>query len=202
MGLTIKRFIDICASATGLLILLPLLLWLICKVRLSIGSPVFFRQERIGLNETPFTLVKFRSMRPGEGSDNERITAFGQWLRASSLDELPELWNVLKGDMSLVGPRPLLPEYLPYYTERERLRHRMRPGITGLAQVSGRNALTWDQRLELDVRYVEHWSLTEDLRILRDTFYTVKNKTGIAAEGHVSMPRLDDDRKGPSHAAH
>lgn len=202
MGLIIKRFIDICASAAGLLVLSPLLLWLVYKVHRSIGSPVFFKQERIGLNERPFTLVKFRSMRAGDGSDGERLSPFGKWLRASSLDELPELWNILKGDMSLVGPRPLLPEYLPHYTERERLRHRMRPGITGLAQVSGRNALSWDERLELDVRYVEQWSLKEDLRILRDTFSTVKNKDGVAAEGHATMPRLDDHRKGPSHATH
>lgn len=201
MGLTIKRLFDIAASAGGLLVLSPLFVYLYFRIRSSIGSPVFFKQVRIGKHERPFTLVKFRSMRPGSGSDAERMTGFGEWLRASSLDELPELWNILRGDMSLIGPRPLLPEYLPYYTERERTRHHMRPGITGLAQISGRNALSWNERLELDTRYVENWSLREDVRIFMDTFRTVKNKEGISAEGHATMERLDDYRKGNSHAA-
>ncbi len=196
MGLTIKRLCDIAASLGGLIVLLPLIIWLIFKVKKSIGSPVFFTQERIGLHNKPFTLIKFRTMKTGAGSDSERITPFGTWLRATSLDELPELWNILRGDMSLVGPRPLLPEYLPYYSPREQLRHTMRPGITGLAQVSGRNALSWEERLELDARYVENWSFAEDVRILYRTFHTVKNKEGVSAEGHVTMPRLDDYRKG------
>lgn len=196
MGLTIKRLIDIIAAATGLILLSPLIIYLILKVKSSIGSPVFFSQVRIGKNENPFTLIKFRSMKPGNGSDAERLTAFGAWLRATSLDELPELWNILKGDMSLVGARPLLPEYLPYYSQREKLRHTMRPGITGLAQISGRNALDWETRLELDAQYVENWSLKEDIRILWRTFHTVTSKEGVTAEGHVTMPRLDDARKG------
>ena len=124
------------------------------------------------------------------------------WLRASSLDELPEFWNILKGDMSFVGPRPLLVEYIPVYTARERLRHRMRPGLTGLAQISGRNALSWDERLELDVRYIEDWSLVQDFKIIWRTFRAVTGKSGINAEGHVTMPRLDHMRKGMTHATH
>lgn len=200
MGLTIKRLLDILASAMGLLILSPLIIWLIFKIKTTIGSPVFFSQLRIGKDERPFTLIKFRSMKPGHTSDAERMTAFGQWMRATSLDELPELWNILKGDMSLIGPRPLLPEYLPYYTPREQRRHTMRPGITGLAQISGRNALSWDERLELDAQYVENWSLSEDLRILYRTFATVMGKEGVTAEGHVTTPRLDDERKGRPNA--
>ncbi len=195
MGETIKRLLDIIASAAGLILLSPLFIWLIYKVYSSIGSPVFFTQVRTGKDGNPFTLVKFRSMKPGAGTDEERLTSFGKWLRATSLDELPELWNILKGDMSIVGPRPLLPEYLPYYTPREQMRHNVRPGITGLAQVSGRNALTWEDRLELDACYVERWNLKTDLDIFWRTFHTVKNKEGVSAEGHVTMPRLDEYRK-------
>lgn len=202
MHLTIKRLIDITASAAGLIILSPLIIWLIYKVKKNIGSPVFFSQMRIGKHGRPFTLTKFRSMKPGHGTDAERMTRFGQWLRATSLDELPELWNILRGDMSLVGPRPLLPEYLPYYTERERLRHTVRPGITGLAQVSGRNAIGWEERLELDARYAEQQSTGLDITILWRTFNTVKNKEGVSAEGHVTMPRLDDYRKGTADGTH
>lgn len=196
MHLTIKRLIDITASAGGLIILSPLFIWLIYKIKKNIGSPVFFSQVRIGKNERPFILTKFRSMKPGHGTDAERMTRFGQWLRSTSLDELPELWNILRGDMSLVGPRPLLPEYLPHYTERERMRHNVRPGITGLAQISGRNALGWEERLELDARYAEQHSIWLDIMILWRTIRTVKNKEGVNAEGHVTMPRLDDYRKG------
>ncbi len=201
MGHTIKRLIDIGASALGLLILFPLIIWLIYKVKTSIGSPVFFSQVRIGKGERRFTLIKFRSMKSGTGDDAERMTRFGEWMRSTSLDELPELWNILKGDMSLVGPRPLLPEYLPYYSKREHIRHDMRPGITGLAQVSGRNALSWNARLELDTEYVENWSLSKDFDILRRTFKTVTAKEGVSAEGHVTMPRLDEERKGQEDAA-
>ena len=199
MGHTIKRLVDIGAAATGLVLLSPLIIYLIFKIKSSIGSPVFFSQVRIGKGERPFTLVKFRTMKPGPESDSERMTPFGQWLRATSLDELPELWNILRGDMSLVGPRPLLPEYLPYYSEREQTRHTVRPGITGLAQISGRNALSWNERLELDAQYVERWSLREDMRILWRTFHTVTSKEGVSADGHLTMPRLDDDRRSTSH---
>ena len=186
---------DIVAAGSLLLLLSPLLVWLYVRVKSQLGSPAFFTQTRIGRDERPFTLIKFRTMREGAGSDAERIHPFGQWLRATSLDELPELWNILRGDMSLVGPRPLLPEYLPYYTPREQLRHRMRPGITGLAQVSGRNALDWDARLALDADYVEGWSLARDIAIAWRTVATVLRKEGITAEGHVTMPRLDELRK-------
>lgn len=201
IGPTIKRFMDITVSAALLLLLSPLLLWLYYKAKNELGTPVFFTQTRIGMGEKPFQLVKFRTMLTGDAPDDQRMTPFGTWLRKTSLDELPELWNILKGDMSLVGPRPLLPEYLPYYTPRESIRHRARPGVTGLAQISGRNALSWDERLTLDALYVERWDLTEDFIILWRTFSTVLKKEGITAEGHVTMPRLDDYRKGQRNAS-
>jgi lipopolysaccharide/colanic/teichoic acid biosynthesis glycosyltransferase len=196
----IKRALDIAVAATLLLLLSPLLAWLAWRVKNELGTPVFFRQRRIGLDEEPFDLIKFRTMWDAcdeAGNllpDDQRLTDFGQWLRATSLDELPELWNILIGKMSLVGPRPLLPEYLPYYKEREQIRHRMRPGITGLAQVSGRNALTWDARLALDADYVLHFSLARDIAILARTAAVVLKREGISAEGHVTMQRLDVER--------
>lgn len=192
----IKRGLDI-AVALGLgLLLAPVLLVLYFVVKSKLGAPVFFTQTRIGMGGKPFTLIKFRTMTQGAGSDAERLTPFGKFLRASSLDELPELWNILKGDMSLVGPRPLLPEYMPYYTEAEQKRHGMRPGVTGLAQVSGRNATTWEDRLRYDVDYVEDFDLALDLWILWRTLRVVIKREGISAEGHVTMPRFDDYRKG------
>ncbi len=196
MGPVIKRLMDIVVAGWALLLLSPLLVWLYLRVKKEMGTPVLFTQTRIGLNERPFILYKFRTMKQGDGSDTERLSDFGTWLRSTSLDELPELWNILRGDMSLVGPRPLLPEYRPYYTERERKRHHVRPGITGLAQVSGRNALTWDDRLALDAVYVEGWGLEDDLVILCRTIATVLKKEGISADGHATMPRLDEARKG------
>lgn len=197
MGLVIKRLMDILVAGWMLILLFPLLLWLYFRVKKEMGEPVFFAQTRIGMDERPFKLVKFRTMKQGDGTDADRLSTFGTWLRNTSLDELPELWNILRGDMSLVGPRPLLPEYLPYYTKRESIRHNMRPGITGLAQVSGRNALSWDDRLALDAVYVEGWGFEDDIIILWKTVATVIKKEGITAEGHATMPRLDEARKGP-----
>jgi lipopolysaccharide/colanic/teichoic acid biosynthesis glycosyltransferase len=160
------------------------------------GSPVVFRQPRIGLHETRFELLKFRTMTQqcdAAGNllpDAERLTPFGRFLRSSSLDELPQLWHVLKGEMSLIGPRPLLPQYVPRYSAFQRRRHEVKPGITGLAQVKGRNSLTWDDKFRLDVRYVDHCSLALDLSILRGTFAAVIGKEGVSREGHATMPEF------------
>ena len=167
-----KRLFDFLAAALGLIVLSPLLLTLAALIRWKMGAPVLFRQVRPGYKERPFTIYKFRTMHEvydTEGNpvvDEERLTHLGSFLRKISVDELPELWNVVKGDMSLVGPRPLLMEYLPYYTKRERRRHEVLPGITGIAQISGRNLLPWDERLEIDVQYVEKANLALDLHIL------------------------------------
>lgn len=173
----VKRLLDILISGIGLICLSPVLLVLAILVRTKLGSPILFKQERPGLNEKIFTLKKFRTMtdeRDGEGNllpDAKRLTSFGKFLRSTSLDELPELWNIFCGDMSLIGPRPLLVSYLPYYTEREKLRHTVRPGLTGLAQISGRNFLEWDKRLEKDAEYVENLSFGLDVKIF---FLTIK----------------------------
>lgn len=162
----------------------------------ELGSPVFFRQVRSGLHGQPFEMVKFRTMTDERGSDGEllpdavRLTPFGRWLRATSLDELPELWNVLKGDMSLVGPRPLLMEYLPLYTPTQARRHEVRPGITGWAQVNGRNAQSWDERFSLDIWYVDNHSILLDLRILWMTVRKVLLREGISAKGEATMPKF------------
>ncbi len=195
MALTIKRFIDLTAAVVLLLLCAPVMLLSALIVRIFLGAPIFFTQTRIGLNEQPFTLIKFRTMKQGSSADAERMTRAGNFLRQSSLDELPQLINILRGDMSFIGPRPLLPEYLRYYTPAERARHRVRPGITGLAQVRGRNALSWDDRLALDIHYVTHGSLALDLRIALETIRAVLFPRGITAQGHVSMPRLDECRK-------
>jgi len=191
-----KRLLDLLAAVAGLLLLAPLLLVLACLVRWQLGTPVLFRQQRPGLHGRPFELLKFRSMREAldtDGhpmSDAERLTPFGCLLRASSLDELPELWNVLRGDMSLVGPRPLLMEYLPLYSAEQARRHAVRPGITGWAQVNGRNALSWEEKFRLDIWYVEHQSLLLDLRILLLTLKRVVARKGISAEGEATMVRF------------
>ena len=194
MDRLLKRLLDISVAMALLILLSPLLLVIALLVRLRLGTPIFFRQQRIGKDERPFRLVKFRTMLPGDAPDDQRLTPFGQWLRETSVDELPELWNILTGRMSLVGPRPLLPEYLPHYSAREQLRHRMHPGITGLAQISGRNAITWDARLELDAQYVEQFSFLNDLKILARTLSVVLGREGISAEGHATMQRLDIER--------
>jgi sugar transferase EpsL len=193
-----KRVIDVLGAAGGLLALAPVLLLIALAVRRSLGSPLLFRQVRPGRHARPFELLKFRTMteaRDAAGQplpDEQRLTRLGNWLRSTSLDELPELINVLSGDMSLVGPRPLLPEYLPHYSTEQARRHEVRPGITGWAAVQGRNALSWERRLALDVWYVDNWSLGLDLKILLMTVVKVLKRQGISAEGHATMPRFDD----------
>jgi lipopolysaccharide/colanic/teichoic acid biosynthesis glycosyltransferase len=192
----VKRLTDIALSSIGLLLLAPLILVLAVLVRVRLGSPVLFRQERPGLHGTPFTILKFRTMtdeRDESGillPDDQRLTRFGRFLRASSMDELPELWNVLRGDMSLVGPRPLLMEYLPLYTTEQARRNEVRPGITGWAQVNGRNALNWEEKFKLDVWYVDNQSLWLDLKILFLTVKKVLVREGISGEGHATMERF------------
>lgn len=196
-----KRAFDFIVALLLIMALgLPMLV-IMALVRYRLGSPVLFWQQRPGLNGRPFNMVKFRTMtdaRAPDGNllpDAQRLTAFGRFLRSSSLDELPELWNVLRGDMSLVGPRPLLMEYLPLYSTEQARRHEVRPGITGWAQVNGRNALTWDQKFKLDVWYVDHRSMALDLRILLLTLLRVVQRDGITATGDASMPRFTGDRK-------
>lgn len=184
----IKRCLDFLLSLCGIIVLSPVLVILAVLVRVKLGSPVLFKQERPGKDEKIFTLCKFRTMtdaRDEKGAllpDAVRLTKFGKFLRATSLDELPELFNILKGDMSVIGPRPLLVSYLPYYTERERLRHSVRPGLTGLAQVSGRNFLDWDRRFQKDVEYVEHLTFGMDMKVLWMTVQTVLGHTDEVAE--------------------
>jgi len=188
-----KRLLDILSSGVLLIILSPLLGFVCLLIRLDMGSPVFFRQQRPGLHGKPFTLIKFRTMteaRDAEGKllpDEQRLTRLGAFLRSTSLDELPQLWNVLKGEMSLVGPRPLLMQYLDRYTPEQARRHEVKPGLTGWAQVNGRNALTWEERFRLDVYYVDHWSLGFDLRILGSTALKVLKREGINEPGQVTM---------------
>jgi lipopolysaccharide/colanic/teichoic acid biosynthesis glycosyltransferase len=191
-----KRLFDLFV-ATVLLVLLGLpLLLLAAVIRLRLGSPVLFRQVRPGLHGRPFTMVKFRTMTDGRGPDGallpdaQRLTSFGRMLRSTSLDELPELWNVLRGEMSLVGPRPLLMEYLPLYTPAQARRHEVRPGITGWAQVNGRNALSWEERFSLDVWYVDHRTFWLDLRVLWLTVRKVLVRDGISAQGEATMSRF------------
>ena len=195
-----KRLFDLVASAIGLLILAVPLAVLAWQVRRKLGSPVLFTQVRPGLHGQPFRMFKFRTMtdaRAASGSllpDAQRLTTFGRFLRASSLDELPELWNVLRGDMSLVGPRPLLMEYLSLYSPEQARRHVVRPGITGWAQVNGRNAISWADKFALDVWYVDHRSLWLDVRILWLTVRKVLLRDGISAAGEATMPRFEGDK--------
>ncbi|MGP3535795.1 sugar transferase [Microbacterium sp. RD1] len=191
----LKRLIDVFASALGLVALAPVMAVLALLVAANLGRPVIFRQERPGLHGRIFTLCKFRSMRrPDERrglvTDEQRLTRFGRLLRSTSLDELPTLWNVLKGDMSLVGPRPLLVEYLAQYTPEQARRHEVRPGVTGLAQVSGRNSLTWEDKFRIDVEYVERRSFSLDFQILARTMSAVIARRGISHEGHVTMTKF------------
>ncbi len=188
----LNRLFDFLVSFVGLLVLLPLFLALAALVRIELGSPIFFRQERPGLYGTPFFIYKFRTMRNSSDAhgvilpDEQRMTKVGMFLRMTSLDELPELWNVLKGEMSLVGPRPLLTEYLPLYSVEQARRHEVKPGITGWAQVNGRNAISWEEKFELDVWYVDHKSFLLDLKILFMTLSKVLRREGIAQSGHVT----------------
>lgn len=188
--LSAKRMVDVIAATLGLLVAVVPLAVAAAAVRITMGPPVLFRQVRPGLRGEPFTLVKLRTMREGAGTDAQRLTRLGRFLRSTSLDELPELWNVLRGDMSLVGPRPLLMEYLDRYTPDQARRHEVRPGLTGLAQVSGRNATTWEERLALDVRYVDTHNLWLDLTILVKTIGSVIRREGISAAGEATMPEF------------
>lgn len=191
-----KRAFDVVAAGCALLILSPLGLVLAMLVRRRLGSPVFFVQERPGRHGRPFRMWKFRTMTEQHGPDGrllpdaERLPPFGRWLRSTSLDELPELWNVVRGDMSLVGPRPLLMRYLDRYTAEEARRHEVRPGLTGWAQVHGRNAASWEDRLRLDVWYVDHRSFLLDLRIILRTVKIVLRKEGISSAGEATMPEF------------
>ncbi|MCF6273507.1 MAG: sugar transferase [Rhodobacteraceae bacterium] len=192
----IKRLMDIAGSLSGLLVFSPVLLVLALMIRRDMGAPVLFRQIRPGKDGQPFKMVKFRSMRNANGPngtllpDAERVTALGRRLRGSSLDELPALWNVLKGEMSLVGPRPLLVEYLPLYSAEQLRRHQVKPGITGWAQVNGRNAISWEKKFELDVWYVDNRSLWLDMKILALTVKKVLVREGISAAGEETMPKF------------
>lgn len=191
-----KRLFDIFASAFGLLLLSPVIAIVAWQIRRKLGSPVLFRQIRPGLNGKPFEMIKFRTMRDAWDAsgnplpDSERMSPFGSFLRASSLDELPELWNVLKGDMSLVGPRPLLMEYLPLYSLEQYRRHDVRPGVSGWAQVNGRNALSWEEKFKLDVWYVDNCSFWLDLKVIFLTVKKVVVRDGISAQGEATMPKF------------
>ncbi len=193
----LKRLFDLLATLPALFLLAPLLGVLALLVRLKLGAPILFRQQRPGLYGRPFTLYKFRTMtdaRDAEGKlrrDAERLTSFGRFLRSSSLDELPELFNVLKGEMSLVGPRPLRMEYLPLYSPEQARRHDVKPGITGWAQVRGRNQLSWEEKFALDVWYIDNLSFLLDIKILFLTIKQVLKREGISAEGHSTMPRFE-----------
>jgi lipopolysaccharide/colanic/teichoic acid biosynthesis glycosyltransferase len=195
-GIMLKRIFDIVAAGLGMVVLLVPILILIILVRNKLGSPVFFCQTRSGMNGKPFKIVKFRTMLDMHGADGhllpdaERLTLFGSWLRSTSLDELPELWNVVKGEMSLVGPRPLLMSYLERYSTEQTRRHLVRPGLTGWAQVNGRNGLSWEEKFKLDVWYVDHWSFWFDIKILCYTVKKVIKREGIGAEGDVTMPEF------------
>lgn len=189
----VKRSLDILGASAGLLLLLPVILFVALVIRIKLGSPVMFTQVRPGLDGRSFRMIKFRTMTDARGPDGEllpdaqRLTSFGRWLRATSIDELPELWNVLRGDMSLVGPRPLLLQYLPLYSAEQARRHDVRPGLTGWAQINGRNALSWDEKFALDTWYVDNRSLLLDLRILLATVARVLRRDGISADGEATM---------------
>ncbi|HDS1734781.1 MULTISPECIES: sugar transferase [Pseudomonas] len=197
----VKRAIDIVASLFGLVLLSPVIVILALCIRRKLGSPVLFRQVRPGMNGKPFEMIKFRTMRDAVDEhgvplpDDKRMTPFGSFLRASSLDELPELWNVLKGEMSLVGPRPLLMEYLPLYDQEQYRRHDVRPGVTGWAQINGRNALSWEEKFRLDVWYVDNRSTLLDLKILLLTVKKVLVRDGISGEGQATMSKFTGSPK-------
>lgn len=192
----LKRLLDIVIASSALVLLSPVYALVAYKVKKNLGSPVLFRQTRPGLHGQPFEMIKFRSMKDAvdaQGNplpDSERLSAFGKMLRSSSLDEMPELWNVLKGEMSIVGPRPLLMEYLPLYNEQQAKRHNLRPGITGYAQVNGRNAISWEKKFELDTWYVENRSLWLDFKIMLKTVQKVLSKDDISAEGEATMSKF------------
>ena len=195
-----KRLFDFLLGLAAIPLLSPVLLLLVLLVRVKLGSPVFFTQTRPGLHGQPFQMIKFRTMTNTFGEDGsllpevDRLTNFGRFLRSTSLDELPELWNVLKGEMSFVGPRPLLMDYLPLYSPEQVRRHEVRPGITGWAQVNGRNTISWEEKFKLDVWYVDHQSILLDIKIIWLTFKKVLFRDGISPQGEVIMPRFDTMR--------
>lgn len=195
-----KRLIDILLSLSALIVLSPVLLVVFVMVSVKLGGPVLFSQERPGKNEKIFKMYKFRTMTNERDSNGEllpdgiRLTKFGKLLRATSLDELPELWNILKGDMSIVGPRPLLVQYLPLYNEEQKRRHEVRPGLTGLAQVSGRNAISWEEKFQLDVRYINELSFMNDLKIIFLTVKKVFIKEGISSETSMTMEAFQGNK--------
>lgn len=197
-----KRFFDFFISLVALITLAVPLFILFVVIRIKLGPPVFFKQKRPGLHRKPFEMIKFRTMTDACGDDgrllpdSERLTKFGQWLRSTSFDELPELWNVLKGDMSLVGPRPLLMEYLPLYNSEQARRHEVRPGVTGWAQVNGRNAISWEEKFKLDIWYVNNRSLWLDIKILWLTIKKVLVKDGISADGEATMRKFTGNNLG------
>lgn len=192
----LKRLLDIIIASIALILLSPLYAFVAYKVKKNLGSPILFRQVRPGLNGKPFEMIKFRTMKDAldeQGNplpDSERLTPFGQMLRSTSLDEMPELWNVIKGDMSIVGPRPLLMEYLPLYSPEQAKRHDVRPGMTGHAQVNGRNAIGWEEKFKLDTWYVENQSIWLDFKIMFKTVHKVLAKDDISAEGEATMTRF------------
>lgn len=196
----LKRLFDVFVSVSVLVVFSPLIAFLAFKVRKNLGSPILFEQTRPGLDGQPFKMIKFRTMKDAvdkDGNplpDSERMTAFGNKLRDSSLDELPELWNVLKGEMSLVGPRPLLMQYLPLYSKEQARRHSVRPGVTGWAQINGRNAISWEDKFKLDTWYVDNQSFILDIKILFLTVKKVLVKEGISAEGHVTIEPFKGNR--------
>lgn len=197
----VKRILDFAAAITGLLILAPVFLIIALLIRLKLGSPIFFYQMRAGKGGKPFQMIKFRTMleaydKNGELlPDDKRMTSFGSFLRSSSLDELPELWNVIKGDMTLVGPRPLLLEYLPLYSDEQARRHEVLPGVTGWAQINGRNAIGWDEKLKLDIWYVDNKSFKLDLKIILITINKVLRREGITAKEQVTMSKFTGEEK-------
>ena len=197
----LKRFLDIIIASIALILLSPLYFYVAHKVKKNLGSPVLFRQVRPGLHGKPFEMIKFRSMKDAvdaQGNplpDSERLTPFGKMLRSSSLDEMPELWNVIKGDMSIVGPRPLLMEYLPLYNQEQAKRHLVRPGMTGHAQVNGRNAISWEEKFKLDTWYVENQSVWLDFKIMLKTVKKVLAKDDINAENDATMPKFSGNEK-------
>ena len=197
----LKRLLDIIIASTALILLSPLYAFVAYKVKKNLGSPVLFRQVRPGLHGKPFEMIKFRTMKDAVDAngqplpDSERLTAFGKMLRSTSLDEMPELWNVIKGDMSIVGPRPLLTEYLPLYNAEQAKRHNVRPGMTGHAQVNGRNAIGWEEKFKLDTWYVEHQSTLLDFKIMFKTVHKVLAKDDISAEGEATMTRFTGTEK-------
>jgi lipopolysaccharide/colanic/teichoic acid biosynthesis glycosyltransferase len=200
----IKRLFDIIAASVGIIVLSPILLVIAIIIWATMGRPIFFTQIRPGLNQKPFKIIKFRSMKNAVDfknrplSDGERLTKFGEILRDFSIDELPQLINIIKGDMSVVGPRPLLFDFFPYYSEVEMRRHEVKPGITGLAQVNGRNNLNWDDRLKMDVQYVDNWSFFGDIKIILKTILVVMKRDGVKTDGYVTFLRLDEYRKTKS----